>query len=100
MKRIILSIILCMAALLAFGQGQIMNVTGVVTDDNGEPVIGAGVIVSGTTTGVTTDMDGHFSIQVKPGTVLEFSSLGLSSQTVTVQPGKTYYDITLSSDSN
>lgn len=100
MKKAVLSIILCMATLIAFGQGQIMDVSGVVTDDSGEPVIGAGVIVSGTTTGVTTGMDGRFTIKVKPGTVLEISSLGLSSQNVTVQPGKVYYEVTLSSDSN
>ncbi|MBQ9411183.1 MAG: carboxypeptidase-like regulatory domain-containing protein, partial [Bacteroidales bacterium] len=100
MKKAVLSIILCMATLIAFGQGQIMDVSGVVTDDSGEPVIGAGVIVSGTTTGVTTGMDGRFTIKVKPGTVLEISSLGLSSQNVTVQPGKEYYEVTLSSDSN
>lgn len=40
---------------------QTATVSGVVKDDTGEPVIGAGVLVKGTTLGTITDIDGHFS---------------------------------------
>ena len=41
---------------------------GTIIDDQGEPLIGASVIVSGTTTGVTTDIDGNFTIKVPDNT--------------------------------
>lgn len=100
MKRFFLSIIFCIATLFAFAQGQTVEVSGIVTDESGEPVIGAGIIISGTTTGVTTNLDGRFSIKVKPGTILEVSSLGMTTRAVTVQSGKDYYEVTLSSDTN
>lgn len=55
--------------------GQI-TVSGVVYDDSGEPLIGAGVILKGTTTGTVTDLDGMFSLNVPEGGVIEVSSLG------------------------
>ena len=46
----------------AFIFAQTKTVTGTVVDELGEPVIGANVIVVGTTNGATTDIDGNFSI--------------------------------------
>ena len=40
-------------------------VSGKVTDKTGEPLVGAGVLVKGTTSGTTTDLDGKFSLQAK-----------------------------------
>ena len=63
-------------------QGQV-SVRGVVSDELG-PVVGAGVVVKGTTQGVVTDLDGAYSIKVPKGAVLVFSSLGYTSVEVRV----------------
>ncbi len=80
---------------IAFSQGM---VKGTVTDGN-EPVIGATVVVSGTTTGTTTDFDGAYSLNLPAGTYdLDISYIGFSTQsvTVTVQEGQSSTaDITL-----
>ena len=57
-------------------------ISGKVVDANGEPVIGAGVLVPGTTNGATTDLDGVFSIRVAPGTSLEVSCIGYTTRRV------------------
>ncbi len=62
---------------------QSTTCTGVVKDATGEPVIGASVVVAGTTNGTITDFDGKFSLEnVKPGSSLTISFIGFSSQTV------------------
>ena len=68
------------AAGLAFGQNV---VTGTVEDADG-PLIGASVLVKGTTVGTITDFDGNFSIEANIGDELEFSYMGYTSQTITV----------------
>lgn len=60
-------------------------VRGTVTDASGMPVIAAGVVESGTTNGVITDVDGNYSIRVASGnSSLEFSCIGYEPQTVPV----------------
>ncbi|KAA6341908.1 TonB-dependent receptor SusC [termite gut metagenome] len=63
---------------------QQVNVAGVVSDDKGEPLPGASVLVKGTTRGVMTDVDGSFSITVLPKDVLEISFLGYQIHSVAV----------------
>lgn len=76
-------LILFMGGSAAFAQ----SITkGKVVDASGEPVIGASVLVPGTTTGTVTDMDGNFELRVEPGTRLEVSSIGYSSVIVTAAP--------------
>jgi len=61
-----------------------INVKGKVVDENGEPMIGAGVIVAGTTTGTMTDMDGNFTLSVPADATLQISSVGFKDVTVAV----------------
>ena len=63
---------------------QTKTVTGTVTDAANEPLIGASVLVQGTSTGTITDMDGKYSISVTPEDVLAFSYVGMTSQTIKV----------------
>jgi TonB-linked SusC/RagA family outer membrane protein len=64
---------------------QQIKVTGVVVDAvTGEPLPGVNVIVKGTTRGITTDIDGKFSIDVSKGETLVFSYIGYTNQDVVV----------------
>ena len=63
---------------------QQMSIKGQVTDESGEPVIGAGVTLKGTTRGTITDIDGNYSIDASAGQILVFSSIGYVDQEVTV----------------
>ena len=66
----------------AFAQSA---VSGKVTDEAGEPCVGANVLIKGTTTGTMTDLDGNYSLpHVKQGSILVFSSIGYSTQEVKV----------------
>ncbi|WP_396635739.1 SusC/RagA family TonB-linked outer membrane protein [Maribacter sp. R77961] len=82
---------------IGFAQSS-YTVSGTVTDDSNVPVPGANVVISGTTTGTSTDFDGNFSIMAKEGDVLEFSSLGFTTVTRTVT-GQSRIDVTLAEDS-
>ena len=61
---------------------QTHTVKGTVKDANGEPLIGVSVLVEGTFNGVTTDMDGAFSLDVKNGDKLQFSYIGYRTKTL------------------
>lgn len=66
--------------------GQQQKVKGTVTDaTNGEPIIGANVLIEGTTIGVVSDVDGKFSVDVaKPDAILVISYLGYNSERVSI----------------
>ena len=70
------------------------SISGSVTDGNDNPIPGASVVVDGTNRGVVTDFDGNYSINASTGEQLTFSSLGFSSQTVTIG-NQTQINITL-----
>jgi len=72
---------------------------GAVEDENGVPLMGVTVMVSGTNRGVVTDFDGNFEIEAYAGEVLEFSYIGLKSQTYTVTPEINSITIQLKTDS-
>lgn len=68
----------------AMAQNQ-RTVTGTVQDENGEPLIGASVVVAGANTGVTTDIDGNYSIKVPTSAGrLTFSYIGYKTKTVDI----------------
>ena len=61
-----------------------ITVSGTVIDDIGEPVIGAGVVVKGTTEGTTTDLDGKFTFSVAKDAVLQIVSVGFNTLEINV----------------
>lgn len=71
--------------------------TGKVVDASGLPVVGAGVLVEGTSRGVLTDANGNFTISVNKGEVVRFSIMGYVDQTVTYT-GQNNLTITLQED--
>ncbi len=94
-KQLTLAIACVLSLSVAYAQNH--KVTGVVSATSGESVIGAGVLIDGTTTGVTTDVDGRYSIDVPENAVLVFSSIGYKTLKVKVD-GRTKVDVTLEND--
>ena len=75
---------------------QAKKVTGVVRDAMG-PVIGANVLIKGTTKGVITDIDGNFSLEVEPGATLVISFIGYTSKEIVVG-AEDHYEVSLAED--
>lgn len=82
MKRNIFLLMLCLFGLIG-AMAQTKTATGVVTDQAGEAVIGASVIVKGTTNGTITDLDGKFTLgNVKNGDIIQISFVGYKTQEI------------------
>ena len=80
-------------------QGKKRTVRGIVKDNNGEPVIGATIMESGTKNGTVTDADGNFVIEIASDSKLDITSIGYKSQTI--KPSATgTTKVSLSEDSN
>ena len=97
-RKVVLSMVatLVLGCFGVYAQGQ--RVTGTVTDETGTPVIGAAVVVEGTSRGTTTDVAGKYEILASANGNLVFSYLGYKSQTVAVS-GRTTIDVVLVTDS-
>lgn len=73
---------LALVALMAFTSLAAMaqnKVSGTVTDETGEPLIGVTVLVKGTSNGIATDFNGHFALEVGGGNTLVFSYIGYNT---------------------
>ena len=81
-----------------YAQAQTLNVTGSVTDEGGEPLIGVSVTVPGTKTGATTDIDGNYTIQVDAKGKLQFSYVGYVTAQEAVR-GRTSINVVLKENS-
>ena len=93
--RLMLTISFLLLSGFAFAQ---KTVTGTVVDATGEPIIGASVIVKGTTNGTVTDFDGNFTVQNVPGkATLEISYIGFKTQSIAVE-GKSSFNVTMQED--
>ena len=68
-----------------------VTITGTVLDENNEPVIGASVTPKGSTKGVSTDVFGHFTMKVAPGTPLTVSFVGYKNENVKAAADMTVY---------
>ncbi len=100
MKRLSLVLALVMSALLALAQGTMRNISGTVVDATGEPLIGASVLIDGTSVGTATDIDGKFSLSTdaqNPSIVVSYT--GYSTQTIEVGE-QSQVDITLTEGVN
>ncbi len=81
MKRLLSIIVLLFFAAMGLLQAQ---VSGTITDQEGAPLIGATVLIKGTSTGTTTDFDGRFTINANMGDILVVSYIGFESKEVQV----------------
>jgi TonB-linked SusC/RagA family outer membrane protein len=86
MKKLIY-VLLCCAISASMAVGQTTRVTGTVISDDGEPIIGASVIVKGTSVGNITNLDGRFELNVPASaSTLVISFVGMVTQEVAIQP--------------
>ena len=89
---------LLLAGAGAFAQ-QTLRVTGSVADDTGSAVVGASVVVQGTQTGTTTDVDGKFALNVPAGgATLSVSFIGYVTQEIPVTAARSEVQVVLASD--
>ena len=93
MLKTVLFMLFLVSSTMAFAQNK---VSGVVTDANGEPLIGVTVMEVGTQNGSVTDIDGRFALNVAQGKQLQFSYVGYTTKNVTVS-GSTM-NVTLAED--
>lgn len=91
-------VLTCLLLSTSVAMAQTKTVTGTVTDSFNEPLIGASILVKGTSTGAVTDMDGKYSISVTPNDVLVFSYVGYEKQEIKVGQ-QTVINVTLKDDS-
>lgn len=93
--KALVALVTC-AALLFSGSAYAQNVVkGKVVEASGDPVIGASVIIPGTSTGVITDLDGQFELKVAEGAIVEVSCIGFTTVQVKAANGMT---VTLTDD--
>ena len=95
MRKVLFSIVACLAAVQVFAQTP---VRGTVRDESGKPLAGVYVLISGTRTGTTTDADGNFTIDAKSGQKLEFSFLGMLPTEYVVSDAAAIAEINMKSD--
>ena len=97
-KRVTLLIMLLLTS-ISYIYAQQLTITGTVIDKSlGDPVIGASVLVEGTTNGTVTDIDGKFSINASKGNVLNISYIGYQTQTIKLDGSQTVLTIQLGED--
>lgn len=95
-RLLALMLLLCPFTLLA--QKDVITVTGTVVDSSDEPLIGVSVLVKGTSNGISTNIDGEFTLKASVGDVLTFSYVGFKPQEATVS-GTAPMHIVLQEDS-
>ena len=96
MRSLMTALLCVLLSFSAIAQNRI-TVTGVIYDENGEPMPGAGVLIEGTTKGTVADVDGKYSIETAKGTALVYNFIGYKDQVVTVRE-KTVINVTLEPD--
>ena len=78
----IAAVLLLLLSVWTLSAQQKVTITGVVVDEQNQPMIAAGVVQKGSTNGTITDLDGNFTITVPAGTTLEISSVGYFPQEI------------------
>lgn len=92
LKLLFITLLCCVSLGLS---AQTHRITGLVTEGDGNPIVGVSVSIKNTTTGVFTDLDGRYSINAKSGNVLVFSFLGYVTEERTVGKEETSINVRL-----
>ena len=94
LARFVAMILLCLAFPVAAQAQTLVNVSGVVTDENNEPLIGATVLQKNSSNGTSTDLDGKFKLSVPAKAKLVFSYVGYTTQEISLN-GQTDLKVTM-----
>lgn len=94
-KKLLATTLFCAFALGVNAQNATQKVSGRVLDDAGQPIVGAAVIVDGTTTGTVTDLDGNYTIMTPADASIKVSFIGYDDVLMPVN-GRSTLDFTLS----
>ena len=96
MRHLLSVFSICLASLTMWGQNATNTVTGIVTDEKGEPLIGATVKIAGTSIGVATDIDGKFTLTLPAKkNKIDISYVGYTTQHIDAAPGETLKNIVM-----
>ena len=98
LKTKLILIVVLLVNIQLFAQ-ETSNVSGTVSDENNVPIPGVNIAVLNTARGIQTDFDGNYTIAVSDGEVLQFSYIGYSTQTVTIN-GQSSLNIVLLEDAS
>ena len=93
--KLLIAALMLSAGFTAFAQN--INVSGVVSDTAGNPIPGAGVLIQGASKGVSTDIDGKYTISAPKTATLVFKSIGYKDATVDVA-GRSVVNVVLADD--
>ena len=98
-KKLVHMLLMVVLGLFLSAQGwaQVKTITGNVTDETGQPLPGAAVVVLGTTNGTITDNSGNYSIKAQKGNQIRFTFIGLAEKVVTVDNG-TVFNVGMTAD--
>ncbi len=97
LKLTIIGLLSLFVPLTGFAQGGNLTISGFVTDQSGQPVVGAFVTVVGTRTGASTSVDGNYSVDAQSNATLQFSCVGFKTVEIQVN-GRAKIDVTLEED--
>lgn len=95
MKRKLILLILVIMVSVQWIFAQTREITGIVTDNDNQPLVGVTVVIDGTTTGTVTNTEGFYAIEAKQGDQLQFSFVGMQSQLFTVKSETSTIDVSL-----
>jgi TonB-linked SusC/RagA family outer membrane protein len=98
MRRTIQLLVLLLLLCPGYGFAQASKVSGKITSTTNEALIGVSILVSGTTQGTVSDVDGNYTLNVSPDATLVFSYVGYVSQTVAVK-GRSSINVIMAADS-
>ncbi len=87
-----------MIGITSFSQNIMKDIKGIVCDENGEPIIGASVMVRGTSNGTISDMDGNFNLSVPEKSIIVVSFVGYKTQEIKANSSKSDFRIVMSDD--
>ena len=97
MKRSLFVFLMLLGSLCIYAQHS--SITGKITDRQHEPIIGASVVVKGSSQGVISDIDGNFTLKNVPSEgTLQISYIGYKTSEVDINPSTSFYAITLEED--
>ncbi len=98
MRKLVLLLTLLLTAVSLLNAQETRTLSGKVIDENGEPLIGAGVMLPGGTRGTVTDLDGKYTLQLKKGdAIISVSFMGYTTQEIVIGDRKVI-DVTLKPD--